>query len=241
MRPAVRASLRPWPLDARIVQLVLLDVEMVPTLDDVDRWIADVVDGAGPDVHLVRTGAMFPDAAAAFLDRGFVVADRLALLERPLIGPSHAPARRAPSGVSIVRLRARDRPAAADVDQVAFPDGWRHDSTSLADIAAATPQARQRLALSSRRTGRRPVGFSIAGKAGTVGYLQRIAVHPDARRRGVAAALVDDALTWLMRRGAARALVNTGLGNDAALRLYERAGFRRRDDELVVLELPRPA
>ena len=43
-----------------------------------------------------------------------------------------------------------------------------------------------------------------------------------------------------MRRGAARALVNTGTDNDAALALYAAAGFARRSDELLVLEIERP-
>lgn len=240
MRPAVRASLRPWPLDERIVHLVLLDVEMVPTAADVDGWMVDVFESAPPDVRLLRTGAMFPRSAEAFLDRGFGVADRLALLDRNLTGAGQPPRVRPVNDLSVTRLRPRDLVAAADLDQASFPAGWSHDADSLGEIASATPQVRQRIAHSSRRTGRRAVGFSITGKAGNVGYLQRIAVHPDARRHGVARALVDDAVDWLMRRGAARALVNTGVDNDAALGLYEGAGFERRSDELLVLEMPRP-
>ena len=86
------------------------------------------------------------------------------------------------------------------------------------------------------RSDNRALGFAITGKAGTTGYLQRIAVRPDAQRRGVGRQLVDDAVDWLMRRGASRALVNTGVDNVAALRMYEQASFERLDDQLVVLE-----
>ena len=213
---------------------------MVPTDADVDAWMVDAFESAPPDVGLLRTGAMFPRAAAAFIDRGFHVADRLALLDRNLTEKGQPARNRSPKGLSVTRLHPRDLVAAADLDQAAFPEGWSHDAGSLGDIASATPQVRQRIAYSSRRTGRRAVGFSITGKAGTVGYLQRIAVHPDARRHGVASALVDDAIGWLMRRGAASVLVNTGIDNDAALGLYEAAGFRRRTDELLVLEIARP-
>jgi ribosomal-protein-alanine N-acetyltransferase len=240
MRPAVRASLRPWPLDAGIVHLVLLDVEMVPTATDVDGWVNKAFDDAAPDVRRVRTGAMFPRSAEAFLERGFEIADRLALLDRNLTGARQPPRVHPVNELSVTRLRQRDLPAAADLDQIAFPDGWGHDVDSLGDIASATPQVRQRIAHSSRRTGRRTIGFSITGKAGTVGYLQRIAVHPDARRHGVARVLVDDAVGWLMRRGAARVLVNTGVDNQAALALYSAAGFELLPDELLVLELERP-
>ena len=125
----------------------------------------------------------------------------------------------------------------AAIDQSAFPSGWRNDAASLADIASATPSARGRMA---RRDGR-PVGFAITGKAGTTGYLQRIAVSPSAQRLGIGRLLVDDAVEWLMRRGANRALVNTGVDNRAALQLYEDASFERLDDQLVVLEHHRSA
>ena len=123
----------------------------------------------------------------------------------------------------------------AAIDQSAFPAGWRNDGASLGAIADATPSVRGRLA----RVGgsdARAVGFAITGKAGPTGYLQRIAVHPEAQRLGIGRQLVDDAINWLMRRGANRALVNTGVDNLAALRMYEQASFGRLDDELVVLE-----
>ncbi len=66
-------------------------------------------------------------------------------------------------------------------------------------------------------------------------------MHPEARRNGAARLLVDDALAWLVRRGAQRAMVNTGVDNLAALELYRRAGFDRLRDELVVVEFTRPA
>ena len=83
-------------------------------------------------------------------------------------------------------------------------------------------------------------GFAVTGKAGTTGYLQRLAVDPSAQRLGIARALVDDATDWLMRRGAHRALVNTGIDNHGAITLYEQASFARRTEELVVLEHRRP-
>lgn len=213
----------------------MLDVTMVPSVDDVDRWLASAYrpTPTHPAVpSIVRTGALYPIAAEAFRARGFVVVDRLALLERPLVGPISGGARNR-SSRGIRRLRRRDLPVIAEIDQTAFPIGWRNDAASLAGIAAATPQARSRVAYGA---GGNPVGFAITGKAGTTGYLQRIAVRPDSRRAGVGRRLVDDALQWLMRRGASRALVNTGIENRAALKMYEHASFDLLDDQLVVLE-----
>lgn len=238
--PTVRADIRRWPLDPSIAHLVLLDVHMVPTTETIDGWVRDAFGSA--DVQRIRTGALFPMAAAAFLDAGFAEADRLALLERavhdrvPISTPSELVTR---------RLRVRDLAAAADIDRASFPDGWQHDAVSLEEIATATPQSRRRLVARStgRRSGNRnqaPIGFAITGCAGPNGYLQRLAVHPDARRDGAARLLVEDALDWLVRRGANRAMVNTGIDNLAALDLYRHAGFERLRDELIVLELVRP-
>lgn len=241
--PTARADVRRWPLDPTIAHLVLLDGHMEPTADAIDSWVRDAFESA--DIQRIRTGALFPAAADAFLEAGFVEADRLTLLERALhdrvdISP--------PPGLVTARLRPRHLPDAAEIDRASFADGWQHDIASLQEIATATPQSRLRLITpsSGRRPGtprRRPapIGFAITGCAGPTGYIQRLAVRPDARRNGAARLLVDDALDWLVRRGAQRAMVNTGADNLAALELYRHAGFERLRDELVVVEFTRPA
>ena len=75
----------------------------------------------------------------------------------------------------------------------------------------------------------------MTGRSGRSGYLQRIAVHADARRRGFARTLIADALWWLRRHAVDRALVDTQLDNTAALSLYESCGFRRLPVGLCVL------
>ncbi len=238
--PTVRADIRRWPLDPTIAHLVLLDVHMEPTADAISDWVRHAFASSG--IERIRTGALFPAAATAFLDAGFVQADRLALLERALHDRVDISAS---SELTTTRLRVRDLETAADIDRASFPEGWQQDAASLEEIARATPQARRRLVAQSsgRRPGSRghaPVGFAITGCAGPNGYLQRLAVHPDARRNGAARLLVDDALDWLVRRGAHRAMVNTGIDNVAALDLYRHAGFEQLRDELVVVELNRP-
>lgn len=239
--PTARAELRRWPLDPTIAHLVLLDVHMEPDAQAIDGWVRDAFATTG--ITRIRTGALFPAAAAAFGNAGFIEADRLALLERPLHDRVTVTT---PPGLSTRPLRASDLPAAADIDRASFPDGWQHDATSLHDIATATPRARRRVVAASpgrrargERRRRAPIGFAITGVAGPNGYLQRLAVHPRARRNGAARLLVDDALDWLVRRGAQRAMVNTGTDNHPALDLYRRTGFQRLRDELVVVEFVR--
>jgi ribosomal protein S18 acetylase RimI-like enzyme len=63
---------------------------------------------------------------------------------------------------------------------------------------------------------------------GVVGQLGPVGTHEAHRGRGLATALVRLSLGRLGEWGAGEALVSTGLENDAALRVYEKAGFRRK-------------
>ena len=78
----------------------------------------------------------------------------------------------------------------------------------------------------------------MTGRAGPRGYLQRLAVDPDAQRCGIGSALVADALRWLKRWGAREVLVNTQEDNGGAVALYEHLGFRREAEGLAVLQRP---
>jgi ribosomal protein S18 acetylase RimI-like enzyme len=119
------------------------------------------------------------------------------------------------------------------VDAAAFPASWRLDRTGLREAMVATPHARYRVA-----TGPGVVGYAVAGRAGSRGYLQRLAVDPSLAGRGIGAALVVDALTWMRGHGVTRAVVNTQVVNDRALALYQRLGFVLQPIGLAVLRRP---
>jgi ribosomal protein S18 acetylase RimI-like enzyme len=236
-RPVVRTSsddigsrvarVRPWPRPGRpaTAQLVLTDHRHRPRLAQVERWVDELRDSG---YELVRTGAVEPEAADPFLAGGFVVAQRLALLQ--LDAPFDAP--RPDGRVRAMRMDADERMAAA-IDLAAFGPEWCFDVAAIDEARRATPAHRARLALD--RDGR-PVGYAVAGRAGRNGFLQRLAVSPSAQREGHGAVLVADALRWLRRWRTQTVLVNTEVTNESALRLYQRAGFRLRRDELLVLE-----
>lgn len=76
----------------------------------------------------------------------------------------------------------------------------------------------------------------MTGVSNSIGYLQRLAVDPREQRQRVGSGLVDDGLRWMRRQGAERALVNTSVRNDAAIALYQSAGFVDTGDRLYVLE-----
>jgi GNAT superfamily N-acetyltransferase len=224
-RPA-RARLGPWPYDDRVAHLVLLDHHMVPTTAEVANWIADAGEQGA---HLVRTGALFPNAVGAFFDAGFRVADTLTLLTRPA---TEGTPPRLGGTVRLRRLRPAMLSEAAEIDRRSFSSPWANDPSALGDIMAATPYHRSR----SVHLDGRMVAFSISGRADRTGYVQRLAVDPSARRRGFAQLLVDDAVRWMMRRDACEAMVNTASDNHAALALYASFGFERQPGELLILE-----
>jgi ribosomal protein S18 acetylase RimI-like enzyme len=190
---------------------------------DLERLHAD-------GVTTVVTAALAADEQEGFLDAGMVVRERLHLLERDIdswpLGPRRLPSPHA----RLRRTRRRDRSGILALDAEAFDGFWHFDEAALREALTATPTARFRVSGSS------PVGYAITGRSGHRGYLQRLAVHPAAQRSGIGTALVDDGLRWLRRRGVATVLVNTQIGNDAALALYEGLGFTLLAGGLTVLE-----
>lgn len=56
--------------------------------------------------------------------------------------------------------------------------------------------------------------------------LDTLAVHPGARHRGLAAALVRELLVWAAHNGARHFSLEVRASNAAALALYQRLGFR---------------
>jgi ribosomal protein S18 acetylase RimI-like enzyme len=68
---------------------------------------------------------------------------------------------------------------------------------------------------------------------GPAGVLHDIVVDPGHRREGVGRMLLDATLVWLDARGAPRVVLSTAERNEAAQRLFARAGFRRTMIEMT--------
>jgi ribosomal protein S18 acetylase RimI-like enzyme len=164
----------------------------------------------------VLTSAVTPHESEVFVDAGFSVHERLHLLALDLDRPPEAPT------LPLVKAARRNRPAVLELDDLSFDEFWRLGPVGLKDAISATPTSRFRVGFDDDE---RLVAYAITGVAGRFGYLQRIAVHPDARRAGWGRALVADALAWIWRHGATRAYVNTQLENSGALALYQSFGF----------------
>lgn len=118
----------------------------------------------------------------------------------------------------------------AALDRACFEELWRH----------GVPELREALAEGARVTLVRDELGGVAGSAvsalsGSVVTVGRLATAPQARRRGVASALLADASEWAAVRGAIGLSLCTQASNEPARRLYERVGFEPAPDEYLLL------
>jgi ribosomal protein S18 acetylase RimI-like enzyme len=183
--------------------------------------------------HVV-TGALSVSDQWGFVDAGFSERERLQLLSCRL-GPITARA----AAARTRRGRDRDVPDVLALDALAFEPFWQLDAAGLVEARQATPSSRFRVSVSPSPGRLKPgkiTGYAVTGRSGRNGFLQRLAVHPDAIGQGLGRALVNDGLNWLQRRGVSTVFVNTQFANDRARGLYEAVGFRRSTDDLVVLQ-----
>lgn len=217
-----RVRTGPWRGDAGIAYVSPMPDAPLPSVVFVRRCLDQL---AARGYRRVLTSALSPAEQVGFLAAGFDVHERLHLLAHDLRDIPRA------DSPGLRRAAADDHPAVLAVDARAFPAFWRIDDASLADALSATPNSRFRVAA----PGGPVVGYAITGRAGRRGFLQRLAVDPAHQRQGIGRALGVDALRWLRRWRVEHAVVNTQVGNAAALTLYESMGFRREASGLSVL------
>lgn len=84
---------------------------------------------------------------------------------------------------------------------------------------------RQSAALLVGEEGGELIGYAVLWFAAGEAELGDLAVHPDARGRGLGRWLLHGALAEAARQGAAEVYLEVRESNAAARRLYERAGF----------------
>ena len=217
-----RVRTGPWRGDGRVAYLAPIADAPSPSARFIQSCLGEL---SARGYTSVITAALSPSERQPFYVAGFQDQERLRLLLHDLDSIPN------PAKLPLRKARKSDRPRVLAIDAATFSPFWRLDDWGLEQAVAATPSARFRVATA----GGDVVGYAITGRAGTDGYLQRLAVDPDHQRQGLGRALALDGLHWLRRRGVSRAVVNTQIGNDAAFSLYERLGFKGQPRDLVVL------
>jgi GNAT superfamily N-acetyltransferase len=206
---------------------------MLPSSHDVTSVVDHLIERG---VDRAVTPALSYRDAQPFLKAGFTIHEQLHLLALDLRhGPDHRSRRiasRLPAGYELRPGRRWHESNVIKVDGAAFEPFWRFDAEALREARRATPRHRYRVVTSANGV----QGYAVTGLAGQRGYLQRLAVDPQAEGQGLGRFLVDDAFRWLRRRHATRMMVNTQERNQRALTLYRNVGFEQEPSGLVVLE-----
>ncbi len=219
-----RARTWPWQGDRTVAFLAPIAEAPVPSPDFLRRCLVTLTERG---FTRVVTAALSPLEQTGFLAVGFEVAEELHLLALQLDGLPPLP-----NGLRVTRVSWHQRPEVLAIDRVAFSPFWQLDEHGLEEALRATPRTRFRGVEAPTGT---LVGYAICGRSGVRGFVQRLAVDPAAQRQGIGRALLLDGLHWMRRRGVHRAVVNTQVGNAAALALYRNAGFRKEPSGLSVL------
>ncbi len=225
------ARIGPWRADGSVAFFVPVADGSPPSAEFVRRCL-ELLEVQG--FQRVITGALSPDEQRGFLEAGFEVQERLhlLLLDRTVVLPP------VPPGPALRRAGPLRQRGVLDVDATAFTPFWRLDRTGLREALKATQHRRLRVVLGARHG---VVGYAICGASGGRGFVQRLAVLPEAQGHGVGKRLLLDGLHWLRALSAGEIAVNTQLGNDAALALYRHVGFRDDPAGLSVLSTALPA
>lgn len=117
-------------------------------------------------------------------------------------------------------VRSGDLSTIAEIEEAAFQDFWPREM-----LACEIEHSRAVLLLASRNG--RPVGYAAFRHAADEAELLRLGVRPEARRLGVAQALVAEGLARLRQEGVQVCFLEVRQDNEPAITLYERLGFAR--------------
>ena len=131
-------------------------------------------------------------------------------------------------GVHLRKMQPEDLPAVSELDIAAFMPLWQNPLNAL---EKALPQATSAVVAEDDRG---LVGYQIS-TANPFGYhLARLAVRPDAHRKGIGSLLVNDLILRLKNKNLSRLTVNTQSDNEGSLALYKKMGFEFTGEKFPV-------
>lgn len=131
-------------------------------------------------------------------------------------------------GVRIRIMEPYDLPIVADLDEAAFSPLWQNP---LEALEKALPQATSATVVEDTRG---LIGYQISTANPFGAHLARLAVRPDAQRRGLGSMIVTDLIQRLSKKGVARLTVNTQSDNHSSLALYRKMGFLQTGEKFPV-------
>lgn len=137
----------------------------------------------------------------------------------------------------------------AALEAALFPDAWSATALRSYVTGSETPAGRAAWVAGVVVPHRAVVGYLLISWVLDEGTIDRIGVSPDYQRQGIGRQLLGTGLRALAEQGIGQAWLEVGASNEAAIRLYESAGFtvmdRRRgyyvgpppDDALVMMKV----
>lgn len=188
----------------------------------------ELAEGGGATVAAIATQRWLDPI---LIEDGFALAGQIVLLDW---NDGLRPRARPPSGIDIRLMTAEDLPEVVEVDADAFEALWRNSLEALSRAYRQASYATVAFGPSGM------IGYQLSTSSSMGTHLARLAVRPDAQRRGVGAALVGDLIEHLPASAERRITVNTQANNAASLALYNRLGFRRTGERFPVywIEVP---
>ena len=116
-------------------------------------------------------------------------------------------------------LKPEDVPEVLAIEKASFTTPW---SEILFMNEIFKPRSLPRAAMIDEKL----VGYICANYLLDEGHILNVTVHPDFRQQGVASRLVQYMIGLLNREGCLTIFLEVRISNEAALKMYENAGFR---------------
>jgi ribosomal protein S18 acetylase RimI-like enzyme len=186
---------------------------------------AELAERGGATVAAIATQRWFEPI---LIEHGFILASHIVLLEWNDTRRARAVI---PAETQIRPMRPEDLPQVVATDNAAFAPLWHNSLEALTNAFGQASYA----SVAEDQSGMLGYQLATAGSFGT--HLARLAVRPEAQRRGLGAALVRDLINHIPEAAEPRLTVNTQANNAASLALYHRLGFRRTGERFPVFTI----
>ncbi len=115
-------------------------------------------------------------------------------------------------------LRPEDVPAVLTIEKASFTTPW-------SEILFMNEIFKPRSIPKAAMIGEKLVGYICSNYLLDEAHILNVTVHPDHRQQGIASQLVHYMIDLLNKEGCLTIFLEVRISNEAALRMYEKAGF----------------